>query len=152
MVQRKTTCQAIKSYNLQPETRFGPEMMMMMKRTKPKRKLKDSSVSQSGKTQSTPSKHDLVVKGTGRSPNYMKGTSSSEARMENKKIFNPKNQTCKKERCSNKPGSRIVRGLTKAPSFKRCSQRATCSSTLKDSKFPEYLMVNHGGSYDCQVS
>ncbi|CAG7880802.1 unnamed protein product [Brassica rapa] len=152
MVQRKTTCQAIKSYNLQPETRFGPEMMMMMKRTKPKRKLKDSSVSQSGKTQSTPSKHDLVVKGTGRSPNYMKGTSSSEARMENKKIFNPKNQTCKKERCSNKPGSRIVRGLTKAPSFKRCSQRATCSSTLKDSKFPEYLMVNHGGSYDGQVS
>ncbi|XP_018512536.1 calmodulin binding protein PICBP [Brassica rapa] len=152
MVQRKTTCQAIKSYNLQPETRFGPEMMMMMKRTKPKRKLKDSSVSQSGKTQSTPSKHDLVVKGTGRSPNYMKGTSSSEARMENKKIFNPKNQTCKKERCSNKPGSRIVRGLTKAPNFKRCSQRATCSSTLKDSKFPEYLMVNHDGTDDGEVS
>ncbi|XP_013630598.1 PREDICTED: uncharacterized protein LOC106336340 [Brassica oleracea var. oleracea] len=153
MVQRKTTCQAIKSHNLQPETRFGPEMMMMMmKRTKPKRKLKDSSVSQSGKTQSTPSKHDLVVKGTGRSPNYMKGTSSSEARMENKKIFNPKNQIGLKERCSNKPGSRIVRSLTKAPSFKRCSQRATCSSTLKDSKFSEYLTLNHGGSDDGEVS
>ncbi|CAH8362925.1 unnamed protein product [Eruca vesicaria subsp. sativa] len=161
MVQRKT-CQAIKSYNLQPETRFeqehlkslGPEMMMM-KRTKPKRKLKDSSVSQPGKTQTPPSKHDLVVKGTGRSPNYMKGTSSSEARIENKKIFNQKNQTglkhhgVKKEKSNNKqPSLRIVRGLTKAPSFKRCSQRATCSSTLKDSKFPEYLMLNHVGTDD----
>ncbi|KAH0855326.1 hypothetical protein HID58_013780, partial [Brassica napus] len=125
MVQRKTTCQAIKSYNLQPEL---------------------------GKTQSTPSKHDLVVKGTGRSPNYMKGTSSSEARIENKRIFNQKNQTGKKERSNNKPGSRIVRGLTKTPSFNRCSQRATCSSTLKDSKFPEYLMVNHDGTDDGEVS
>ncbi|KAF8093064.1 hypothetical protein N665_0392s0034 [Sinapis alba] len=163
MVQGKT-CQAIKSYNLQPETRFGQEHlknlgpeMMMMKRAKPKRKLKDSSVSQPGKTQSPPSKHDLVVKGTGRSPNYMKGTSSSEARIENKKVFNQKNQTglkhdgVKKERNDNKPSSRIVRGLTKAPSFKRCSQRATCSSTLKDSKFPEYLMLNHGGT-DGEVS
>nr|AHW45789.1 calmodulin-binding protein-like protein 1 [Brassica rapa subsp. chinensis] len=152
MAQRKTTCQAIKSFNLQPETRFGPEMMMMMKRTKPKRKLKESHISQPGKTQSPPSKHDLVAKRTGRSPNYMKGTSSSEARMENKKIFNQKNQTGKKESRSNKPGSRMVRSLTKAPSFKRCSQRATCSSTLKDSKFPEYLMVNHGGSDDGEVS
>ncbi|CAN6814655.1 hypothetical protein Bca4012_002232 [Brassica carinata] len=156
MVQRKTTCQAIKSHNLQPETRFGPDMMMMMmmmmKRTKPKRKLKESPVSQPGKTQSPPSKHDLVAKRTGRSPNYMKGTSSSEARMENKKIFNQKNQTGKKESRSNKPGSRMVRSLTKAPSFKRCSQRATCSSTLKDSKFPEYLTVNHGGTDDGDVS
>ncbi|KAL0710965.1 hypothetical protein Bca4012_017943 [Brassica carinata] len=168
MVQRKTTCQAIKSYSLQPETRFGQEhlkslgpemMMMMMKRTKSKRKLKDSSVSQSAKTQSPSSKHDLVVKGTGRSPNYMKGTSSSEARIENKKILNQKNQAClkndgvKKERSDNKSSSRIVRGLTKAPSFKRCSQRATCSSTMKDSKFPEYLMLNdHGGTDDGEVS
>ncbi|KAH0855337.1 LOW QUALITY PROTEIN: hypothetical protein HID58_013772 [Brassica napus] len=142
MVQRKTTCQAIKSYNLQPETRFGPEMMMMMKRTKPKRKLKDSSVSQS----------DTVNTKNSRSPNYMKGTSSSEARIENKRIFNQKNQTGKKERSNNKPGSRIVRGLTKTPSFNRCSQRATCSSTLKDSKFPEYLMVNHDGTDDGEVS
>ncbi|KAJ0262319.1 Plant calmodulin-binding protein-like protein [Hirschfeldia incana] len=168
MVQRETTCQAIKSYNLQPETRFGqehlknlgPEMMMMMNRTKPKGKFKDSSDSQSGKTQSPPNKHDLVVKGTGRSPSYMKGTSSSEARMESKKRLNlcrnqknqtgPKHDGVKKERSYYKPSSRIVTGLTKAPSFKRCSQRerATCSSTLKDSKFPEYLVLNHGGNYD----
>lgn len=114
-----------------------------MKRTKPKRKLKDTSVSQPGKTQSPPNKHDLVVKGTGRSPNYMKGTSSSEARIEKKKIFNQKNQIslkddgAKKERSNNKPSSRMVKGLTKTPSFKRCTQRATCFSTLKDSKFPE---------------
>ncbi|ESQ52557.1 hypothetical protein EUTSA_v10016455mg [Eutrema salsugineum] len=166
MVQRKT-CQAIESYNLQPETRFGQEHlkslgpeMMMMKRTKTKRMLIDNTVSQSGKPQAPP-KHDLVVKVTGGSPNYMKGTSSSEARKENKKRFNlsrnQKNQTglkhdsrygVNKERCSNKAGSRIVRGFTKAPSFKRCSQRATCSSTLKDSKFPEYLMLNHGETDD----
>ncbi|CAN6824331.1 unnamed protein product [Brassica oleracea] len=160
MVQRKT-CQATESYNnLQPETRFGqehvkslgPEMMMMKKRTKPKRKVIDSPVSQSGKLQSTPKKHDLVVKGTGMSPNYMKGTSSSEARKENKSRLNQKNQTTGlkhdsrhgviKEKSIKKPSSRMVRGLTKAPSFKRCSQRATCSSTLKDSKFPDYLMLH----------
>lgn len=58
---------------------------------------------------------------------------------------------------------KLVRTLTKTPSFKparssvkRCSkvvlcadmdaQRATCSSTLKDSKCPEYLMLNPGGT------
>lgn len=160
MVQRKT-CQATESYNnLQPETRFGqehlkslgPEMMTMKKRTKPKRKVIDSPVSQSGKPQSTPKKQDLVVvKGTGMSPNYMKGTSSSEARKENKSRLNnltrtQKNQTGLKHDSrhgvNSKPSSRMVRGLTKAPSFKRCSQRATCSSTLKDSKFPDYLMLH----------
>ncbi|KAJ0258770.1 Plant calmodulin-binding protein-like protein [Hirschfeldia incana] len=159
MVQRKT-CQATESYNnLQPETRFGqehlkslgPEMMMMKKRTKPKRKVLDSPVSQSGKPQLTPKKQDLVVvKGTCMSPNYMKGTSSSEARKENKSRLNisrnQKNQTGLKHDSrhgvNNKPSTRMVRGLTKAPSFKRCSQRATCSSTLKDSKFPDYLMLH----------
>lgn len=130
-----------------------------MKRTKPRKKLKDNTVSQSGKSQEAPPKHDLVVKVTGGSPNYMKGTTSSEARKEKKERFNlsrnKKNQTgskhdsrygVNKERSNN--NKRIVRGLTKAPSFKRCSQRATCSSTLKDSKFPEYLMLNHGETYD----
>ncbi|XP_010517202.1 PREDICTED: uncharacterized protein LOC104792693 [Camelina sativa] len=170
MVQRKTCLVLESSFNSQPaETRFGQEHlknlgpeMMMMKRTKPRRKLKDNTTvsSQSGKSQATPN-HDLVVKVTGGSPNYMKGTSSSEARKENKKRLNlsrnQKNQTgskhdsrygVNKDRCNNKPSSRIGRGLTKAPSFKRCSQRATCSSTLKDSKFPEYLMLNHGETYD----
>ncbi|CAE6037817.1 unnamed protein product [Arabidopsis arenosa] len=168
MVQRKTCLTIESSSNLQPETRFGQEHlknlgpeMMMMKRTKPRRKLKDNHVSsQSGKSQELP-KHDLVVKEIGGSPNYMKGTSSSEARKENKKRLNlsrnQKNQAglkhdsrygVNKERSYNKPSSRIGRGLTKAPSFKRCSQRATCSSTLKDSKFPEYLMLNHGETFD----
>lgn len=168
MVQRKTCLTIESSFNLQPETRFGQEHlknlgpeMMMMKRTKPRRKLKDNHVSsQSGKSQELP-KHDLVVKVIGGSPNYMKGTSSSEARKENKKRLNlsrnQKNQAglkhdsrygVNKEKSYNKPSSRIGRGLTKAPSFKRCSQRATCSSTLKDSKFPEYLMLNHGETFD----
>ncbi|KAI3425619.1 CaM_binding domain-containing protein [Psidium guajava] len=58
---------------------------------------------------------------------------------------------------------KLVRTLTKTPSFKparssvkKCSkvvlcsdmdaQRATCSSTLKDSKSPEYLMLSPGGT------
>lgn len=31
-------------------------------------------------------------------------------------------------------------------------QRATCSSTLKDSKFPQYLMLNHGGTESGGIS
>ncbi|CAN8287242.1 unnamed protein product [Cochlearia groenlandica] len=164
MVQRKT-CQETKPYNLKQETRFfgqehlkilGPEMMMMKKRTKPKRKLKEHTVShQSGNTQTPSRTHDDLV---ARSPNYMKGTSSSEARKEkNKRIFDdqkknqletsPKHVSCyglnKEKGNKNKPISKIVKGLRKAMSFKRCSQRATCSSTLKDSKFPKYLMLNH---------
>ncbi|XWS07581.1 hypothetical protein CRYUN_Cryun41cG0001200 [Craigia yunnanensis] len=58
---------------------------------------------------------------------------------------------------------KLVRTLTKSPSFKparasnkKCSKvalcsdmnvhRTTCSSTLKDSKFPAYLMLNPGGT------
>ncbi|XP_022764939.1 uncharacterized protein LOC111310080 [Durio zibethinus] len=58
---------------------------------------------------------------------------------------------------------KLVRTLTKSPTFKparasvkKCPrvalctdinvQRATCSSTLKDSKFPAYLMLNPGGT------
>ncbi|CAH8324528.1 unnamed protein product [Eruca vesicaria subsp. sativa] len=89
----------------------------------------------------------------------MKGTSSSEARKENKSRLNlTKNQKNKtglkhdsRHGVNNKPSSRIVRGLTKAPRFKRCAQRATCSSTLKDSNLPDYLMLHHGGTDD-QVS
>ena len=48
----------------------------------------------------------------------------------------------------------LVRSLTKTTSFKASSRtcpkkstaRPTCSSTLKDSKFPAYLMLNPGGS------
>ncbi|KGN51106.1 calmodulin binding protein PICBP [Cucumis sativus] len=51
---------------------------------------------------------------------------------------------------------KLVRTLKKAPSFKKSSRvalcadmdshRATCSSTLKDSKFPAYLMLSPGAT------
>ncbi|KHN39815.1 hypothetical protein glysoja_020555 [Glycine soja] len=63
-----------------------------------------------------------------------------------------------------------MRTLTKTPSFKPCKacsreftsavlfedvnapERATCSSTLKDCKFPEYLMLHPGGTESKGVS
>ncbi|XP_076960584.1 uncharacterized protein LOC143637002 [Bidens hawaiensis] len=104
------------------------------------------------------------------SPNYMKSTSSFEARKEqyspSPKTPTPKGSKGSKsnEPCSSNKGSRtsslkMVRTLTKTPSFKPIrsskkvilcedvdSQRATCSSTLKDSKFPNYLQLNDGGN------
>ncbi|KAJ4837117.1 hypothetical protein Tsubulata_044592 [Turnera subulata] len=116
------------------------------------------------------------------SPNYMKGTSSSEARKERssqvssdvKNILRRRSSSCssklsygstsssKPTRTLTKPSSfKLVRTLTKTPSFKRGSnkkfasvalcedinpQKATCSSTLKDSKFPPYLTLNPGGT------
>ncbi|WCJ39019.1 Plant calmodulin-binding protein-related [Euphorbia peplus] len=102
-----------------------------------------------------PQRQGLVKYGDG-SPNYMKGTSSSEARKERLRR-NSSDQ-------SEKPRKSFpVRSLTKSPSFKPvrsgakkssidalCAdvdvQKATCSSTLKDSKFPAYLMLNPGGT------
>ncbi|KAL6288685.1 hypothetical protein ACE6H2_006195 [Prunus campanulata] len=70
----------------------------------------------------------------------------------------------KPERTSTRTSSlKLVRALIKSPSFKpargsakkssrvaRCAdmnvQRATCSSTLKDTKFPDYLVINPGGT------
>ncbi|KAI3739294.1 hypothetical protein L2E82_29697 [Cichorium intybus] len=82
------------------------------------------------------------------SPNYMKSTSSFDARKE-RKISNDSEKV---------KSLKVVRTLTKTPSFKpsrplkKCSpvvlsaRRMTCSSTLKDSKFPSYLELSHGGS------
>ncbi|GAB4832243.1 hypothetical protein Ancab_006257 [Ancistrocladus abbreviatus] len=121
-----------------------------------------------------------------KSPNYMKSTSSSEA----KKVQTPvstrniptgyissngpsptisNNSKSKLHSLSHKlsrtSSLKRVRTLIKAPSFKpvrtsvanKCSrevilclklevQRATCSSTLKDSKLPPYFMLNPGDS------
>ncbi|PQQ16528.1 hypothetical protein Pyn_35269 [Prunus yedoensis var. nudiflora] len=70
----------------------------------------------------------------------------------------------KPERTSTRTSSlKLVRTLIKSPSFKPargstkkssrvalCAdmnvQRATCSSTLKDTKFPDYLVINPGGT------
>ncbi|KAJ0037527.1 hypothetical protein Pint_23833 [Pistacia integerrima] len=116
----------------------------------------------------------------------MKSTSSSEARKESSQVSSRYSQTgsdIKNQRRRNSSSSKVssgsgakparaltkssslklVRTLTKAPSFKngrgsarKCSrvvlctdvdaQRATCSSTLKDSNFPDYLMLSPGAT------
>ncbi|KAK6227723.1 Calmodulin-binding domain [Theobroma cacao] len=133
----------------------------------------------------TPQKKS-VIKAVDGSPNYMKSTSSSEAKKEVSQVSSRNTQTGSdsknlRRRSStgsksssgscNKPARtltrtsslKMVRTLTKSPSFKpvrasskKCSrvalcadmdmQRATCSSTLKDSKFPAYLILNPGGT------
>ncbi|XP_065868472.1 calmodulin binding protein PICBP-like [Euphorbia lathyris] len=102
-------------------------------------------------------RQSLMKSGDGSSPNYMKETSSSEARKERLRRISDR---------SEKPAKKSfpVRGLIKTPNFKPlrspakkssvnalCAedvdvQKATCSSTLKDSKFPAYLMLNPGGT------
>lgn len=107
-------------------------------------------------------------------PNYMKSTSSSDARKEQSQVSSKSppsvcsKTSVKKSSHVSKSGqnpARIftsLRALTKAPSFKpaRASskkrsllceedldvQRATCSSTLKDSKFPCFLELNPGAT------
>ncbi|KAM7472578.1 hypothetical protein LguiA_010761 [Lonicera macranthoides] len=136
-------------------------------------------------------KKQSPIKSTEGSPNYMKPTSSFEARKERsrspvstsrsprtsispktpspKNLINPKHKSSssyghKGSRTLSKTSSlKLVRTLTKSPSFKpsrslskKCSpvvlcedfdvQRATCSSTLKDSKFPNYLTLNPGAT------
>ncbi|XWS56795.1 hypothetical protein CRYUN_Cryun09bG0116400 [Craigia yunnanensis] len=133
----------------------------------------------------TPQKKSMIKTMDG-SPNYMKSTSSSEAKKESSQVRFRSTQTVsdsKNLRRRSSTGSKIsygscnkpartltrtsslmlVRTLTKSPSFKparasakKCSrvalctdmnvQRATCSATLKDSKFPAYLMLNPGGT------
>ncbi|KAL7617078.1 hypothetical protein Lser_V15G03581 [Lactuca serriola] len=88
------------------------------------------------------------------SPNYMKSTTSFDARKDVRKMT----PTLKGDSEKGKPSSlKVVRKLTKTPSFKplrplKCSpvmlsaRRTTCSSTLKDAKFPSYLELSHGGT------
>lgn len=110
----------------------------------------------------TPEKQ-IVDKVTGGSPNYMKGTSSSEARRQSQCVqagSDKRKQTGKKlDSCSGdkkqSSSSSSGGGLKKGLSFKRScrigrfrdvnAQRATCSSFLKDSKLPEYLMFTSPG-------
>ncbi|KAJ0809928.1 putative calcium/calmodulin-dependent protein kinase [Helianthus annuus] len=102
-----------------------------------------------------------------RSPNYMKSTSSFEARKEQSpsskttpiKKVSKTNESSSSGIKGSRTSSLKVRSLTKTSSFKPLrsskkviicedvdSQRATCSSTLKDSKFPDYLRLNDGGT------
>jgi len=114
--------------------------------------------------------HPLVRTIPDGSPNYMKPTSSSHAKKElfsvslrktqsgsdfNRKYSSDSKATCKKptKALIRSTSLSLVRTLTKTTSFKasrtscpRKSTRATCSSTLKDSSFPSYLMLNPGGT------
>jgi len=95
----------------------------------------------------------------------MKSTSSSEARKEQTKVSVPSSLKLHRvvKTLSKTSSLKKVRTLTKAPSFKhtrtgvnKCSkvilcdnldvQRNTCSSTLKDSKFPPYLELSPGAT------
>lgn len=116
---------------------LGPEMMK--KRPRPSRLPQPT----------TPEKQ-IVAKVTGGSPNYMKGTRSSEARRQSQSVqagLDKKSQTGKKlDSCNrDKKQSSSSRSLKKGLSFKRSGRsshrwdviahRATCSSFLKNSKF-----------------
>ncbi|KNA17917.1 hypothetical protein SOVF_075530 [Spinacia oleracea] len=77
-------------------------------------------------------------------PNYMKSTSSFEARKEEATQV-----SCSKQHKVAKTSSfKVVRTLSKAPSFKHCARTitTTCSSTLKDAKFPPYLKLKPGAT------
>ena len=177
----------------------GPDMKKKMKKSRSIKisdieSLKSSSplrkaISQPGEppplngttTAAAPQKQ-FMIKTTDGSPNYMKSTSSSEARKERSQVSPLNTQTGSNgknlhyrnsgnSRFSPASGSKPARTLSKTsslklvrtPSFKptrgtakKCSrvalcadvstQKATCSSTQKDSKFPAYLMLNPGGT------
>lgn len=108
---------------------------------------------------SSPKKQPLIKTGDG-APNYMKSTTCSEARKESSPVRTRNSTSSNSSSGSGKTSSlKMVRTLMKTPSFKPakkrsrvvlCSdinaQRATCSSTLKDSKMPSYLKLSNGAT------
>ncbi|KAG4967034.1 hypothetical protein JHK87_032685 [Glycine soja] len=141
-------------------------------------------------TAASPQQQKAMVR---RSPNYMKPTSSSDAKKELLPVSHRNTQSssdgkslpqkcmrnskasyvsCKEpaKTLSRSSSVNSMRTLTKTPSFKPCKacsreftsavlfedvnapERATCSSTLKDCKFPEYLMLDPGGTESEGVS
>ena len=155
----------------------------MKKKMKKSRSIKLSDIdSLRSSSPLQPGKPPPVIRPSDGSPNYMKSTSSSDARKERSQVSPRISQTgssgggrrlsSNSEVCSasahktaRTSSFKLVKTLTKSPSFKpvrastkKCSKvalcadmdahrhRATCSSTLKDSKFPEYLMLNPGGT------
>ncbi|KZV47287.1 midasin [Dorcoceras hygrometricum] len=109
-------------------------------------------------------------------PNYMKSTSSSVARKEQSKVstrsppnshvssdMHAKSKVAKPLARPRTNGLKMKRTCIKTPGFKpgialvkKCPKvvlsedldiaRATCSSTLKDHKLPDYLVLNPGGT------
>eukprot|EP00262_Sarcandra_glabra_P015934 TRINITY_DN502_c0_g1_i1.p1 TRINITY_DN502_c0_g1~~TRINITY_DN502_c0_g1_i1.p1 ORF type:complete len:1113 (+),score=268.30 TRINITY_DN502_c0_g1_i1:285-3623(+) len=111
----------------------------------------------------TPQKKLSPINVAGRSPNYMKPTSSSDARKERLQVSPDNFQSSRRNSNYSKSsasGLKTMKVLTKSSSLKpvRSSMkkssgvalypvnRATCSSTLKDSKFPVSVMLHPGGT------
>ncbi|XP_051144558.1 calmodulin binding protein PICBP [Andrographis paniculata] len=128
----------------------------------------------------TPRKQSPVRSPAAKTPNYMRSTTSSDARKEQSRVSSKSpSSDCLDSRRKGLKSSRLktlasgnkataamktTRTLTKNSSFKltrasvirKCSpvalcenfdaQKATCSSTLKDCKFPAYLSLNPGGT------
>ncbi|GJX11905.1 calmodulin binding protein PICBP-like protein [Tanacetum coccineum] len=101
------------------------------KTTTPKVKLKtdDLASGNRGSRMSSLKTQHVHDDGARSTPNYMKSTISFEARMSNHhRIYNQR------------PLKKVILGEDLD------AQRATCSSTLKESKFPAYLQLDHGGT------
>lgn len=84
------------------------------------------------------------------SPNYMRSTSSFEARKEKTpqvRSISSSSKVHKVAKTLSKTYSfKKVRTLSKAPSFRHCTRTTTCSSTLKDAKFPPSLELKPGAT------
>ncbi|XP_050375568.1 calmodulin binding protein PICBP [Argentina anserina] len=123
-----------------------------------------------------PLKQSLIKTSVGSAPNYMKSTSCFDARKEQSKVSVRNSRVSSDSKSQNRrnlsisinipartSSLKLVRTRIKSPSFKpaRASakknsrvalcedlniQKPTCSSTLKDSKFPNYLMITPGGT------
>lgn len=195
MVQRKLTSKLCipKTENLNSENRSGKlrppsprfqdnkikvtEMKKKMKRLKSTNRstiescLKTPSFTEQAPQPGKPPTDEKQNKK--QAPNYMKSTSSFEARKEQSQVSSQspvkspkkdlKNSKTPTQTLTRTTSLKKVRTLTKTPSFKptraankKCqkvvlckdsnSQKATCSSTLKDIKFPNYLKLSHGST------
>lgn len=126
----------------------------------------------------TPRKLSPIKAVMATTPNYMKSTSSSDARKErglqassrspqtssdSKSSLRRNSLNSNRKPSLNSSNKAVVRNLTKAPSFKpirssakKCSQmilcenikaqRGTCSSIIKDHKFPAYVTLSPGAT------
>lgn len=160
MVQRKVPNKlGIKPHHLKLDTKLPStpqtheKLNKIMKKSRPIKRPDESRSLPPFKKKKTQPLHNDEPRST---PNYMKSTSCFEARKEQ----SPKTPTTKVSKNSKTNGSKTSSlKKVKTTSFKplRVSKkvvlcedldanRATCSSTLKESKFPNYLQLNHGGT------
>nr|XP_043609383.1 calmodulin binding protein PICBP [Erigeron canadensis] len=168
MVQRKVPNKlGIKPHHLKLDTQVvnlrptspqtNDKLKKIMKKSRPIKRSDESRSLPPFKKKKTHPVHNDEPRST---PNYMKSTSCFEARKEvSPKKLTPKGLKSPKTNGSRTLNLKMVRSLTKTPNFKplRTSKkvvlcedldanRATCSSTLKDKKFPNLLELSPGGT------